>query len=404
MKNIKRILIVGANPYNGNKGVAALAYSAIILVNKILLDNNLDGEILVYNHEFQDTYDYIETPKGKIYFKNVYPSNVFGGKNLLKTIFSKWRLYNLKEFLKADCILNVAGGDSFSDIYGNANFNILNNINRMARLFKKKYLFLPQTIGPFTDKKIELRAIKSLRMATVILSRDNESSDYLKKYENLPKVYSVVDLAFALPYVSIERGNDQSNHIGINISQTLWFSDKNNKFSLKTNYREFTENLISRLLADENNIVHIIPHVTDSRDSDLNEYRLCYRFWQKHRHPRLLLAPFFLSPIDAKNYISSLNLFLGARMHACIAAFSSNTPVIPIAYSRKFSGLFVKTLNYPYILDLSLCEVSVNEAMLMITEMCKNQNKIIADIFNRNQTIANKKIEEIEKVLTDFII
>ena len=27
-------------------------------------------------------------------------------------------------------------------------------------------------------------------------------------------------------------------------------------------------------------------------------------------------------------------------MHACIAAFSSGVPVIPMAYSRKFEGLF----------------------------------------------------------------
>ena len=27
-------------------------------------------------------------------------------------------------------------------------------------------------------------------------------------------------------------------------------------------------------------------------------------------------------------------------MHACIGAYSSGTPVVPVAYSRKFGGLF----------------------------------------------------------------
>ena len=31
---------------------------------------------------------------------------------------------------------------------------------------------------------------------------------------------------------------------------------------------------------------------------------------------------------------------MGARMHACIAAFSAGVPVVPMAYSRKFAGLF----------------------------------------------------------------
>src|SRR3546814_2081442 len=38
-------------------------------------------------------------------------------------------------------------------------------------------------------------------------------------------------------------------------------------------------------------------------------------------------------------------------MHACIAAFSSGTPVMPVAYSRKFSGLF-GTLGYDFLLPV----------------------------------------------------
>jgi polysaccharide pyruvyl transferase WcaK-like protein len=37
-------------------------------------------------------------------------------------------------------------------------------------------------------------------------------------------------------------------------------------------------------------------------------------------------------------------------MHACIAAFSSGVPVIPMAYSRKFNGLF-GTLGYEHVAD-----------------------------------------------------
>jgi hypothetical protein len=37
-------------------------------------------------------------------------------------------------------------------------------------------------------------------------------------------------------------------------------------------------------------------------------------------------------------------------MHACIAALSSGVPVLPIAYSRKFRGVF-GSLGYPIIAD-----------------------------------------------------
>ena len=39
-------------------------------------------------------------------------------------------------------------------------------------------------------------------------------------------------------------------------------------------------------------------------------------------------------------------------MHACIAAFSAGTPVLPVAYSRKFSGLF-GLLGYDHVLPLT---------------------------------------------------
>ena len=37
-------------------------------------------------------------------------------------------------------------------------------------------------------------------------------------------------------------------------------------------------------------------------------------------------------------------------MHSTIGAISTGVPVIPIAYSRKFNGLY-DTLGYPYYVD-----------------------------------------------------
>jgi polysaccharide pyruvyl transferase WcaK-like protein len=63
-----------------------------------------------------------------------------------------------------------------------------------------------------------------------------------------------------------------------------------------------------------------------------------------------VLAPRFKTPVDAKSYISGLDFLCGSRMHACIAAFSTGVAVVPIAYSRKFSGVF-GTLDYQHNTD-----------------------------------------------------
>ena len=76
-----------------------------------------------------------------------------------------------------------------------------------------------------------------------------------------------------------------------------------------------------------------------------------------------MVAPRFRTPSEAKTYIAGLDFFMGARMHACIAAFSSGVPVVPMAYSRKFAGLF-GTLGYDHTVD---CTTEPNEAILAKT-------------------------------------
>jgi polysaccharide pyruvyl transferase WcaK-like protein len=80
----------------------------------------------------------------------------------------------------------------------------------------------------------------------------------------------------------------------------------------------------------------------------------------KKEFPHVILAPRFTSPSEAKTYIAGMDFFMGARMHACIAAFSSGVPVIPMAYSRKFEGLF-GSLGYPHVVD---CTTEQNAQIL----------------------------------------
>lgn len=92
--------------------------------------------------------------------------------------------------------------------------------------------------------------------------------------------------------------------------------------------------------------------------------------------PGTVLAPAFGSPSEAKSYIAGLDFFMGARMHACIAAFSSGVPVIPMAYSRKFEGLF-GTLGYSRTVDCtSQSAKAIHEAIVQgytDREMLRNE-------------------------------
>jgi polysaccharide pyruvyl transferase WcaK-like protein len=89
------------------------------------------------------------------------------------------------------------------------------------------------------------------------------------------------------------------------------------------------------------------------------------------------VSPFFKSPGEAKTYIAGLDFFLGARMHATIAAFSSGVPVVPMAYSRKFIGVF-GTLGYEHVAD---CKAdTADEIMARITHGFENRDQLAADV------------------------
>lgn len=109
-----------------------------------------------------------------------------------------------------------------------------------------------------------------------------------------------------------------------------------------------TTEVLDALTARDDIKVHLIAHVVDAQRANDSDGWIVDDL--AARYPKAVRVPDFDGPSDAKSYISGLNLLIAARMHACIAAFSSGVPVIPVAYSRKFTGLFDDLLGYRHTL------------------------------------------------------
>lgn len=401
MKKSIRILLAGANPYNANKGVAALAFSTMRILKELEQELDVEIQICVYTSESTNVYDSIVFPNGLLKFQNIYPSDLFSIGDIFRVFTSKWKLYNLRELCKCNYIVNITGGDSFSDIYGANNFNSVNKINRLAHILRIPYLFLPQTYGPFFSPQIKRKAIKALSKADLLLSRDEINAKFLANELPNNKIASYIDVAFHLPFKFHNNHIEAGVNVGVNISQTLWDTPQECKIKLTCSYRDTLYAVINHLLS-RGCVVHIIPHVVNSDNHEDNEYYLSYRIWQEFNNPKVKLAPLFLSPIDAKSYISALDLFIGARMHACIAAFSSGVPVLPMSYSRKFEGLFNSTLGYEHIINLT--EIGqIEEIKLRIDDILDNRDSVREEINTINRTIVYKHIQGIKDSLKDVL-
>jgi polysaccharide pyruvyl transferase WcaK-like protein len=112
------------------------------------------------------------------------------------------------------------------------------------------------------------------------------------------------------------------------------------------------------------------------------------------------VAPDFKSPSEAKSFIAAMDFFTGARMHACIAAFSSGVPVVPFAYSRKFNGLF-SSLQYEFVADGRF--VTTEEATAQVLYGLENIATLKVAV-DRGNSIARNKLQKYEDYLAQLFL
>lgn len=250
-----------------------------------------------------------------------------------------------------DLILDIGAGDSFTDIYGlKRSLKIM--ASKMETLATGRPLILsPQTIGPFDRPMIRRMALFVMHRARAVVTRDALSTTFLRDmgYKNDP--IEATDVALRLPYSAPPYAKTTKTRVGINVSGLLLNGgySQNNQFGLTVNYPELVDRITTYFTAQPDVEFHFVGHVQSEHQQVEDDQRACAALAEKH--PGTVLAPVFKSPSEAKSYISGMDFFMGARMHACIAAFSSGVPVVPMAYSRKFAGLF-GTLGYDQLTDL----------------------------------------------------
>ena len=357
MRNNITIILGNAPINNGNRGCVALSYTSIYLIDKVLSEAGIEYKLFLPDSGFreQGTHNISVNGKEVSYTSIRHALSNYGIKGTLKN-YAHYNDYkaSCRIFKEADFILDIGQGDSFADIYGVNRFNGINLIHREAIKYHKPYCLLPQTIGPFNNEAIKDEAVKAITKADMVMARDKQSYDYTKEIAPSQKnLKEYIDMAFFLPYTK-QQFDKNYIHVGLNISALLWHGGytQDNQFGLKDDYKTCVRSIIDYFLNQPNVKLHLIPHVVGSERGIENDYAVSFDLQKEYNNPNLILAPLFLSPVDAKNYISGMDFFIGARMHSTIAAFSSGVPVVPMAYSRKFNGLFIDTLNYHHLADL----------------------------------------------------
>lgn len=322
-----RVTLIGFSTRSDNLGVGALTVAQVEILREIGREVGREVEITV-----------IDSPASRAPYVTGPDIHILD----LNTRF----LLNPAGFFaavrRADLVIDIGAGDSFADIYGPKRLRRMFAMKFMTHLAGTPLVLAPQTIGPFTKGWSKRLALASIRRAALVATRDALSTQALRDLGYTGPVIEASDVALRLPYDPPPPRPAGPPRVGINVSGLLMnggYTGKN-EFGISLDYPGLIRDLI-RFFQAEGAEVHLVAHVlpadpahTHREDDYAASLRLACEF------PGTVLAPRFVSPSEAKSYIAGLDFFMGARMHACIAAFSAGVPVVPMAYSRKFEGLF----------------------------------------------------------------
>ena len=398
-----KIIITNCTTNNGNRGCVALSLSTLYIIDKILNGRNIPHAFYLPQSGYDKKEEHtIKAGKVNLKFISLMDITPLSIKQQIKNIAKYKEYQTTKEaYQEADFILDIGQGDSFADIYGKRRFDWIFSQYRLGMKYKKPYCILPQTIGPFKDASIRTQACKGISYAKCVMARDKQSYDYVKELLPDKSVTEIIDVAFFMPFNRKEFNKDFI-HVGLNVSALLWHGGytRDNQFGLNVDYPSVIRSIIDYFLKQANVKVHLIPHVVGGERHVENDYAVSYDLFEEYNHPNLILSPLFLDPISAKSYIAGMDFFMGARMHSTIAAFSSEVPVVPMAYSRKFNGLFTDTLQYPYMADM---KVQSEAEILDGIKQCYEQKDKLKEIeHDRMQTTVEERKRLMEERLCEF--
>lgn len=370
--NMRSQITVGLlwhSPKSENLGVGALTMSQIALLNDISRRLNIKIDVVLIGW----------IGAGQI------PSE-YGIKDAchvnLKKLLGLDRSL-LKLLAQCDLVLDIGEGDSFSDIYGWKRLLIQVWTKVLASRGGCRLILSPQTLGPFRSPLSRWLADLGLGRAKAVCARDRLSSAYFQGRSLSTKLIETTDVAFLLPFVRPARKLAASNcAIGLNVSGLLWSGGytRNNQFGLTLDYRSTIDKILRHFLSVPGCEIHLIPHVVSASCAEEDDYRAMKEI--QRNYPGIILAGPFSNPSEAKSYISGLDFFAGARMHACIASFSAGVPCIPMAYSRKFKGLF-GTLGYDHVADCTA--MTEDDVVSMIVDGFARRAHLRTEVENGNR-------------------
>lgn len=254
--------------------------------------------------------------------------------SLFYRVFKSRYLYNLKmnkhilQYIGSRKLALSIGGDMYCYKYAPEMMEMLNN-----KLNKKgiKTVLWGCSIEPelLTNKNI----VNDLKKYSLITPRETITYNALINAGVTKNTRLYPDPAFQLDLTKLPlpEGFIENNTIGINLSPLIMQYEKNSGLAYLN-----CERLIEYIIEKTPYQIALIPHVVfDNADDRIPLKKL---FEKYENSGRIILLNDF-NCMELKGFISRCRMFIGARTHATIAAYSTCVPTLVIGYSVKARGI-----------------------------------------------------------------
>jgi len=428
---MEKVTFIGPSFATNNLGVNALALGTIQSI--IVQGEDVEIVLIDYNKKHEIGYDV--DILGKTYQLNQYnmrfSKQFFHKYHIVKLILTSLLLKLipgltlknkiisrnniLKELWASRVVCSIAGGDSFSDIYGYKRFAYIVLPQILTILLNKKLVLLPQTLGPFKSKISQITSRYIIKNASIVYSRDQQgledSKKILQNKYRSDKFKFCYDVGFAIQ--SHEMQNEDTEYLsdltknnsltGFNISGLLYIGGytKKNMFGLHEDYQQLVKEIIKYLITVKKSKIVFIPHVLGEGhniESDESAINLIYDEMSGTYPDDIIRLRHKYNQNQIKHIIKMCDLFLGSRMHSCIAAASQCIPPVSLAYSKKFVGVMQSVGLEGLVADLRV--LSIPQVLEIINRAFDNRVEIESELNHTMPEVYQHIKNEFKSIVT----
>ena len=228
--------------------------------------------------------------------------------------------------LKENDVYVSVGGDNYC--YGDGHMAAA--FNRELKKLGKKTVLWGCSVG---EEDLSEYKIKDLKTFDLIVTRESMTYETLINCGIDKNTVLYPDPAFTLD-IDTAFGSSfevKPNTLGFNISSLIgeYAGEGESIESIAVGFLRY-------VLENSDKNILLIPHVTKKEDGD---QLILGRIAEKLGSDRVSVVPDTLTAAQYKSIISRCEMFIGARTHATIAAYSTCVPTLVIGYSVKSKGI-----------------------------------------------------------------